>query len=416
MRLADLFVLPSVTMPTGKEPWGLVVNEAMNQGLPVIATEAVGAAAGGLVQPGVNGFIVPERDSEALAQAMRRILGDENLRRQMSHNARQIVTGWDNQRMVKGFEEAIDYAVRRNGRSRGGKKSVPPYESNSQVYCRKAQALSCKFAKGIIAMSRPELVHGTTSGPGVMRLLARRLIPRSTRQWLWAKSKAIACKPPVGLVRFGGLRRLAPISRQFGLDRGTPVDRYYIERFLSAHASDIQGRVLEIGDDTYTRRFGGERVTQYDVLHVESSNPNATIIGDLTDGKHISSDIFDCIILTQTLQFIYDVRAAINTLHRILKPGGVVLITTSGISQISRYDMDRYGHFWNFTSLSIRRLLEGVFLPRHVQITTHGNVLAAMAFLHGLSAQELRQKELDYTDADYELVINIRAVKSDRKQ
>jgi glycosyltransferase involved in cell wall biosynthesis len=109
--IADVFVLPSVTMPTGKETWGLVVNEAMNRGLPVIATEAVGAAAGGLVQSGVNGFVVPERDSIALAQAIKYILTDTKLREEMSQNARRIIAGWDNEQMVKGFEEAIAYAL-----------------------------------------------------------------------------------------------------------------------------------------------------------------------------------------------------------------------------------------------------------------------------------------------------------------
>jgi len=197
------------------------------------------------------------------------------------------------------------------------------------------------------------------------------------------------------------------------LDRGTPVDRYYIEQFLSAHALDIQGRVLEIGNDTYTRRFGGERVTHSDVLHVESSNPNATIVGDLTNADNLRSDFFDCIILTQTLQFIFDVRTAIRTLHRILKPGGVVLVTTSGISQISRYDMDRWGHYWNLTSLSARLLFEEVFSSERIKVTTHGNILAVTAFLHGLAFQDLRQKELDFRDPDYELVITIRAVKTD---
>lgn len=110
--LADVFVLPSITVPAGKEPWGLVVNEAMNQGLPVIATDAVGAAAGGLVNDGVNGFVVPERDSQALAQAIGRILRDSELRQQMSQNARQLVAIWDNERMAKGFRQAIDYAIR----------------------------------------------------------------------------------------------------------------------------------------------------------------------------------------------------------------------------------------------------------------------------------------------------------------
>jgi len=110
--IADVFVLPSVTTPQGKETWGLVVNEAMNQGVPVVATDAVGAAAGGLVQSGVNGFVVPERDSNALAEAIGQILKDDALRAKMSLNARKIIAEWDNERMVKGFQQAIEYALR----------------------------------------------------------------------------------------------------------------------------------------------------------------------------------------------------------------------------------------------------------------------------------------------------------------
>jgi len=109
--LAYVYVLPSITLPYFKEPWGLVVNEAMNQGVPVIATDAVGAAAGGLVQDGVNGFVVPEQDSAALAQALRRVLDDPELRNQLGRNARQIIAGWDNERMVMGFRQAIEYVV-----------------------------------------------------------------------------------------------------------------------------------------------------------------------------------------------------------------------------------------------------------------------------------------------------------------
>jgi glycosyltransferase involved in cell wall biosynthesis len=110
--IAWVYVLPSITTPYFKEPWGLVVNEAFNQGVPVIATDAVGAAAGGLVQDGVNGFVVPERDSVALAQALRRILDDPDLRERFSQNARQIIAVWDNERMVMGFRQAIDFTNR----------------------------------------------------------------------------------------------------------------------------------------------------------------------------------------------------------------------------------------------------------------------------------------------------------------
>jgi SAM-dependent methyltransferase len=212
-------------------------------------------------------------------------------------------------------------------------------------------------------------------------------------------------------VCWGTLRRLRPVSRVFGFDRGLCIDRYYIENFLAHHADDVRGRVLEIGDDAYTRRFGGERVTRSDVLHVVEGNPQATIVADLTCADHIPADTFDCIVFTQTLPFIYDVQSAIVTCYRALKPGGVLLATFPGISQISRYDMDRWGDYWRFTDASARRLFSDVFGPENVTITTCGNVLAACAFLHGLAAHELKQEELNYHDPDYQVLITVRAVK-----
>lgn len=220
--------------------------------------------------------------------------------------------------------------------------------------------------------------------------------------------------PPVRTVRFGSLRRLTPISQTFGFDRGQCIDRYYIEGFLACRASDICGHVLEIGDDSYTRKFGAGRVTRSDVLHLRAGNPNATLVGDLANAQHILSDIFDCIIFTQTLQFIYDVRAALGHLHRILKPGGVLLATFPGISQISRHDMDRWGDYWRFTTLSAQRLFEETCPAAEVTVKAYGNVLAAAAFLHGLAAQELEREELEYHDPDYELLITVRVVKAER--
>ena len=211
-------------------------------------------------------------------------------------------------------------------------------------------------------------------------------------------------------LRFGSFRSLQPLVHSFKFE-GQCIDRYYIDGFLSGHAVDIRGHVLEIGDDTYTRRFGGAGVVQSDVLNAVEGNPNATVVADLTDASHLTSDTFDCFICTQTLQYIYDVRAAVRTIHRILKPGGVVLATFPGIAHISRYDMEHWGEYWRFTSMAARRLFEDVFLPKNVEVFPYGNVLVAMSFLHGLPADELKQEELDYRDLDYEVVIAVRAVK-----
>ena len=216
---------------------------------------------------------------------------------------------------------------------------------------------------------------------------------------------------PIESVNFGSLRRLTPISRHFGIDRGLSIARYYIERFLLTHASDIKGHVLEIGDDNYTRKIGGDSVTKSDVLHVVEGNPLATIVADLTCADHISSNTFNCIIFIQTLQFIYDVQTAIRTLYRILKPGGVLLATCHGISQISRSDMNRWGEYWRFTTLSARILFEEVFPAENIKVRAHGNVLAAISFLHGLAAEELTKQELNYHDPNYELMITVKAVK-----
>jgi SAM-dependent methyltransferase len=243
---------------------------------------------------------------------------------------------------------------------------------------------------------------------GLLRTAARHTIPSPVRRWLRAR---LGHRPPLGSVDFGSLRRVAPVSRNFGRDRGRPIDRYYIEPFLAANADSIRGHVLEVDDNRYTRTFGGDRVTRSDVLHVHPNNPRATIVADLTRADHIASNRFDCIILTQTLPFIYDIHAVVRTLHRILKPGGVVLATVGGITPICRRDMERWGHYWSFTTLSARLLFEEAFPGANVRVDSFGNVLAATAFLHGLAAEELRPTELDYRDPDYEFLITIKAVK-----
>jgi SAM-dependent methyltransferase len=212
-------------------------------------------------------------------------------------------------------------------------------------------------------------------------------------------------------VRWGHLRRLKPISSVFGFDRGQPIDRFYIEEFLKKHKNLIKGRVLEIGDREYTQKFGKDRVLASEVLHAVPGNRNATIIGDLATGLGVPKGEFDCIILTQTLLCIYDIHAAIANAYNALKPQGVLLVTIPGISQISRYDMEKWGDYWRFTSLSARRLFEEVFPFENVEVQTFGNVLVAIAFLHGMAAEELRHEELVYHDPDYEVLITVKAVK-----
>jgi SAM-dependent methyltransferase len=209
---------------------------------------------------------------------------------------------------------------------------------------------------------------------------------------------------------WGGLRRLQPVSRDFGYDRGLPIDRYYIERFLETHRPDVTGRTLEIGDDEYTRRFGGDRTTRRDVLHAHARNPAATIVGDLAAAPQIADATFDCIVVTQTLHLIYDVDRAVATLHRILRPGGVVLATFPGISQLSRDEWSRTWS-WAFDSRLAHQLFASHFSDQSVTVEAHGNSVAAAAFLQGLATADLAPAQLDAHEEACELLLSVRAVR-----
>jgi FkbM family methyltransferase len=209
---------------------------------------------------------------------------------------------------------------------------------------------------------------------------------------------------------FSPERRPEPVSRSFGLDRGVPIDRHYIEDFLSAWRGDVRGHVLEVGSGEYTRRFGGPRVTQCDVLNLHAG-PGTTLVADLTHATQIPDATYDCVILTQTLPFIFDVHAALRTTYRILKPGGALLLTVPGISQVSRHDAERWGDYWRFAPQGVQRLLHESFAPSDTVLRTYGNVRSAAALLEGRAVHELPRAALDHADPDYPVLIAARVKK-----
>jgi SAM-dependent methyltransferase len=234
--------------------------------------------------------------------------------------------------------------------------------------------------------------------------IARKLLPPPAYDYMLRQRGKVS--PPVGTVDFGDFRRLEPMSREFGFDRGHPIDRYYIENFLEAEGDAITGRVLEIGDNTYTHQFGHE-ITQPESLHVQPL-PGVTFVDDLARGTTLPSGAFDCIILTQTLHLIYDMRAAMQTVYRILKPGGTVLVTVPGISQMADEDWNSTWH-WSLTPNSCDELFSEFFPSTQYEIKSYGNVLSAISFLQGMVTNELTKEELDHHDPSYPVTITIRA-------
>ena len=211
-------------------------------------------------------------------------------------------------------------------------------------------------------------------------------------------------------IDWGGLRRSGPISREFGYDRGTPIDRYYIDQFLGSHTADIAGRVLEVGDDTYTRRFGSSVVSTRDILHVSELSPVATIIGDLTDEHTIPEGVFDCAIVTQTLHLIFQPQIAVKNLHRGLSPSGVLLVTAPGITPIST-DEWKDTWYWSFTRHSMRRMFSDIFGSDSIEVVCYGNVFAATCFLEGVALEDVTTSELAARDPYFDVLICVRARK-----
>jgi len=271
-------------------------------------------------------------------------------------------------------------------------------------------ALEAGFAGG--PPPRPKL-DGEPWRTAIPRLERHR---RGLEQALEERSEAPQAAPRDArpAISWGSLRRTEPVSRVWGLDRGQPVDRFYVERFLEAHAADITGDVLEVKDPGYAKRF--ERgARSYAVLDVAEHNEQATLIADLTQPESLPPEAFDCIVLTQTLQFLFALETAVANLHRALAPGGVLLATAPCVSRID-YEAGVEADFWRLTAASARRLFARAFGGERVDVEALGNVLACTAFLQGLASEELDRAELERHDPYFPLLIAVRAVKAGERR
>jgi hypothetical protein len=202
--------------------------------------------------------------------------------------------------------------------------------------------------------------------------------------------------------RWGNFRRTAPFSDNWGWDRGTPIDRVYIERFLREHAEDVRGDVLEIGGRYYTEMLGDRRVARSDVLDIDPDNTAATIVGDLASEETLPPDRFDCFILTQTVQLIGEIESAIANAYRALSAGGVLLLTVPTISRLGRSSPD----YWRCTPAGLERIVERVVpADAEVAMVAPGNVLSATAFPMGIAAEELQAAELEVTDSRFPMLV-----------
>ncbi|MEO0030813.1 MAG: hypothetical protein RIS94_571 [Pseudomonadota bacterium] len=237
-----------------------------------------------------------------------------------------------------------------------------------------------------------------------LRQTAIRLLPRPLADTLREfRRRRIAAS--VGRIDFGDLARIKPVSEGFGFRRGTPVDRFYIERFLTRNAPLVTGAVLEAADDKYSRRFG-QGITRQEVLDISPDLPGATIIGDLSKPGVLPADTFDCIILTQTLQYVYELKTAVEQLHQSLRPGGVVLATMPALSPIDTAEWDWH---WIFTARVVTRLFGEAFGDENVEVCSEGNAFVATCFLQGVAIEDVGEQWLVPNDPSFPICITVKA-------
>ncbi len=195
---------------------------------------------------------------------------------------------------------------------------------------------------------------------------------------------------------------MTPFSTNFGFDRGTPVDRYYLHRFLDAHRSRVTGDVLEIQMPGYATRYGHALGT----VHTVDVNPEhrPTYVCDLAraDGI-IPKDRYDCFLLPNTLGGLQDIEGCLRQALRLVRPGGVILASTAGFVPLMPDSPD----YWHLSAAGWREITGRVWDGCEVHVESHGNCLAAVAAMLGLAHEELGPEELDAADPRYPVLVTV---------
>jgi SAM-dependent methyltransferase len=198
--------------------------------------------------------------------------------------------------------------------------------------------------------------------------------------------------------RWGNLRRQVPFSENYGMNRGTPIERVYIEGFLERHRHDVRGHVLEVGDPRYARRFGGDQVSAIDIVDIVEDNPVATLVADLGVPDSLPAARYDCFILTGTIGYVEDLYVGVRNAGRCLRPGGVLFIAGPAGGRTDPNERHR------FTPHGLRTVLERCFPDAEVTVEGFGNLLCSVAQLMGIAAEELKPEEVTPYDPDFPMI------------
>jgi glycosyltransferase involved in cell wall biosynthesis len=244
--------------------------------------------------------------------------------------------------------------------------------------------------------------------PKVFRLLSS-FLRRGRRIIRWARDKS-ATRSTVnarehirrGLIRWGDFNSLQPISGKIGFERrSSSILARITKSFLNQHRSVIQGRVIELGDDSLTREYGGERVRSVTILRPSE------LFSD--DGTNVGpEDTCDCLIAMDAVQYADDPSLVVGNIERRLSPGGTALVILPGLVPMTAIPSDR----WRFTPFAVRKLFETAFRPETIEVQLYGNVRLAMATFHGLGEADLDEAAFKHHDDAFPLFVAVVATKS----
>ncbi|MEX2581003.1 MAG: methyltransferase domain-containing protein [Verrucomicrobiales bacterium] len=201
-----------------------------------------------------------------------------------------------------------------------------------------------------------------------------------------------------------------PLSTDGGLERGTPLRRHFVDAFMEKHSEDIRGVVLAIQNRHYADSLG-QGVERADVLDLDASSAHAGFVTDLASADGMPSNSYDCFIINETLQFVFDLDGALAHAHRILRPGGVLLATMPCTAQ---HDPEASAvDLWRFTERSCRRLFGDVFGHERVEVETYGNYLTCLAGLAGVVTEEIAPELREERSRMFIQGVCVRACKQD---
>jgi glycosyltransferase involved in cell wall biosynthesis/GT2 family glycosyltransferase len=401
MIAADIFLLPSAL-----EGIALTVYEAMSTGCAVVAADVGGQSE---LVTSDSGVLVPrvseDEELQEYVSALERLITDPSERRRMGEAARKrVLDGFTLEDMRNKFVACIDEAQTKH------------IKNPKLVLSQNIAKSHAVFAVNEVPIEAPEALRESTpnaierGAPKRTNMLDRVMFSRGGRTLLRLKRvlktlagrilrtyrirarRALALPDPL----WGNMRRFEPISATWGWDRGTPIDRYWIDQFLDRYRHRIRGAVLEVHDRRYAERFGDGRVERSSILDIDPLNVDADIVADLGEPDSLPAGEFDCIILTQILQLIPDPKIALQNAWRALKPGGSLFISHPVITRID--DFDGWREYWRATPMGLDALLRSACPDGSVETAQFGNLFSSIAFLAGQAAEELTADELNLPD------------------